>query len=158
MNRLGLSEWELIKTRHLGGDTCEMLAEEFGIKPQTIRLKCSKENWPTPYNLRKQAKELMEQADEVDGGDSAQEITKNWGEIAEQYRRKMQGILEGVVDGIKPEDIKVKSAHDLERVDAVVRRNSGLGETGDSEPKALVQFNLLSKIEPKVIDVSHNIE
>ena len=135
-------QWAEIKVRHLNAETKEALAEEFGIHPDTIKKRCESEQWPTATNLRKKAESMLAKADALDGQNLEKKIKKEWGDRQEKHRQKMWELLSEKLENMDAEEIKIKSAHDLERVDAVMRRTLGLeSEIKEQKEGNTINFN-----------------
>lgn len=146
------AQWSEIKVRYCSGETAKQLSEEFGIATQTIKQRCYDEQWPTPANLRKQAEALLTQADNLDGSNQKEIIKKDWRNRAEKHRQTMYENLEKKLSD--PETwnrLQIKSAHDLEKVDAVMRRTLELeesfkSENSNSKTQTSVNFNIFQTI------------
>jgi len=145
--KLSDGQWAEIKVKHCSGITAKELGEMFGIPYRTIQDKCNKEEWPTPSNLRKQAERALEQADAIEGQQTKDAILKKWQNRKEQHREKMFTELSKKLDD--PEtwaNLRLKNAHDIERIDAVLRRTVGLEENVTKEEKMPISMNLFQQI------------
>tara|TARA_Y100000310_G_C20528448_1_gene737273 strand:+ start:233 stop:751 length:519 start_codon:yes stop_codon:yes gene_type:complete len=157
MVKLDEATWALIKTRYIAGESADSLAAEYGIKPETIHMRSTRQKWQTPKRMRLQV--LAEQErDEI-----VRTVISNPAKFAKLWKQKDVRMRLDLLEKLKevvvnPESINIRSANDVEKlVNSIVKLNN-LTEGGYSEAQpTTVNVNHFSAIKPAkanpVVDV-----
>ena len=72
--------WEVIKAKAVAGVKLAELARQFGVTSATIKVRASKENWPTPLRIAFRKKEIQRSGEslQIETDDPVKAIAKLW--------------------------------------------------------------------------------
>lgn len=126
---------------HSAKDICKEY-EEYGITPNAIGKRSHDQQWPTPYNLRKQAKALLEQASLVERGsvedDPAKAMAQRIAEQGLEHRGAILDITRKQLANFQDSNRNIiRSAHDLVQLDLAASRHLGLDRSDDNAGLAI---------------------
>lgn len=136
-----LELWRQIELACVAGMSYGEAAKQFDIKPNTIRAKAVRNNWPTPTNIAKRAKEL---AAKPSASTALDKVAENWQEKAESHRVT---VFEKTSKAIAGSNLRPpKNWRDFDIVDKAARRSAGLDNT-EVLQQTLVNINEISEGE-----------
>lgn len=116
-----IKDWEEIEKLVIAGMSIPDAARKFGLKPNTVRVRAIRNNWPTPDAIAKRAKELTvpEKNDKV-----IQAAAEDWNAKGEAHRKVA---FEIATESIKQFKAKPpKNFRELKAADDIARRAAGL--------------------------------
>jgi hypothetical protein len=142
--------WRQIELACVAGMSYSDAAEQFGVKVNTIRAKAVRNNWPTPQNVGKRAKQLAAKPSATKALDK---IAEGWQEKAENHRLTVFDKTSKAIAGsvLRPP----KNWRDFDIVDKAARRAAGLDNT-EVVQQTLVNINEIS--EGEIVDLNSKTE
>ncbi len=141
-----LELWRQIELACVAGMSYLEASKQFGVKANTVRAKAVRNNWPTPTNVAKRAKEL---AAKPSVSKALDKVAENWQEKAENHRIT---VFEKTSKAIAESHLRPpKNWRDFDIVDKAARRASGLDNT-EVLQQTLVNINEMT--EGEIIDLN----
>lgn len=142
--------WRQIELACVAGMSYLEAANQFGVKVNTIRAKSVRNNWPTPQNVGKRAKQLAAQPAATKALDK---IAEGWQEKAENHRLT---VFEKTSKAIVGANLRPpKNWRDFDIVDKAARRAAGLDNT-EVVQQTLVNINEV--MEGEIVDLNPKTE
>jgi hypothetical protein len=149
-------QWKLIETMYISGVSARKIAEDYpSITHEAIAKRAKRGRWRTAEILRREANELLSQADGLDkDGAKSELMKKEWKSRREEHLLKTYERMNTVLDNVDYEELKVKGMHDLNLADQIMRRTVGLDETGKTEAEAkeaaapIINVSLFEAVKP----------
>lgn len=121
-------------------------AKHFGIKPDSIKARSMREEWPLPIKVLRKAQEIVAQQSKpgaVTGATAIAEQAQNWVEKGEISRALAYRIAIKGLQKAESKELPVDSWQDVERIDKMARRAAGLEDGDASKVQVGVQVNML---------------
>lgn len=163
-NKFANVPWEEVEALYCAGHSAEDIAEEyaeFELTSGAIRKRSHDKQWATPYNLRKRASELIEQANTADvvakEDDPIKALAQRVASQQLEHQSSVLDITQKQIDDAKSSERNlIRSAHDFELMDRVARRTLGLDQV-DETANLAININGFANppkpVEGKVVDV-----
>lgn len=139
--------WSKIEELFCSGQyTVNHLSQMFDVPPSSINRKKKELGWETPAMLRAKAKKLLAEADKAEGVEGLSDV--DWAKVRRDHRKEIAQIInEFLADKESIQNIKIETIRDLEVLDKIQRRNSGMDLEDQANMKALIDYNALDSLE-----------
>lgn len=147
--------WHLIKDGYLLGESSRELADRYGVPSGTIRSKASREDWPSPTNIRKKLRERVNslRAQQVRGEISPKECEETISDVVsisdnidQMQREHAQLLHDKLSTQVKKAKLPtIKSYSELDTADKIMRRTLDMDK---EQSNAIVQVGVLGGATP----------
>lgn len=152
--------WDEVKALYCAGHSANDIAveySEYNLSAGSIRKRSHDQQWPTPYNLRKRASELIQQAKKAELGEIEDDPVKALAQrVATQQLEHQSSVLDITQQQInkakESERTLIRSAHDFELMDRVARRTMGLDQVDETANLAINIHGFANPPQPKPVD------